>query len=108
MNRRIAMELGGRVFQIEEAALQEIEAYLSALKQSFGQAEDAAEIIADIESRMSELFAHKTGMSRPISQADAREVLAVMGAPADIGGASSGQQQEQAPGHKRLFRHPDD
>lgn len=109
MNRKIAMELGGRVFQIEETALLEIEAYLAALKQRFGQADDAAEIIADIESRMSELFAHKTGMSRPIGPADAREVLAVMGAPSDIGeGTASAQQEAQAPGQKRLYRHPDD
>ena len=75
MNRKTAIELGGRVFQIEEAAITEIEAYLAALRRSFSKEADAAEIIADIESRMSELFAHKTGMNRPISLEDARAVL---------------------------------
>ncbi len=107
MNRKIALELGGRIFQAEEAAIMEIEAYMAALKQSFGRAEDAAEIIADIEGRMSELFAHKTeNMSRPITTADAKEVLAVMGAPSDIGDAPS--NADPVPGQKRLYRHPDD
>ncbi|MEY3984365.1 MAG: hypothetical protein RL160_1924 [Bacteroidota bacterium] len=108
MNRKTAIELGGRVFQIEEAAITEIEAYLSALKRSFGKEADAAEIIDDIESRMSELFAHKTGMNRPITLEDAQAVLAVMGAPADIGGEQTESIHEPIPGAKRLFRHPDD
>lgn len=108
MNRKTAIELGGRVFQIEEAAITEIETYLAALRHSFSKEADAAEIIADIESRMSELFAHKTGMSRPISLEDARAVLAVMGAPADIGAETSGSMHEPVPGARRLFRHPDD
>lgn len=107
MNRRIALELGGRVFQIEEPALLKIEAYIAALKQSFGHEADGEEIIADIESRMSELLAHKTdNMSRPVHVADAEEVLQVMGAPSDIGGESP--VTAPMPGQKRLFRHPDD
>jgi phage shock protein PspC (stress-responsive transcriptional regulator) len=108
MNRKTAIELGGRVFQIEEAAITEIEAYLAALRRSFSKEADAAEIIADIESRMSELFAHKTGMNRPISLEDARAVLAVMGAPADIGAETTSPAHEPVPGTKRLFRHPED
>lgn len=108
MNRKTAIELGGRVFQIEEAAITEIEAYLAALRRSFSKEADAAEIIADIESRMSELFAHKTGMNRPITLEDAKAVLAVMGAPADIGAETAGSMREPVPGARRLFRHPDD
>lgn len=108
MNRKTAIELGGRVFQIEEAAIAEIEAYLTALRRSFSKEADAAEIIDDIESRMSELFAHKTGMNRPITLEDAKAVLAVMGAPADIGGETTESTHEPIPGAKRLFRHPDD
>lgn len=108
MNRITAIDLGGRVFQIEDAAITEIEAYLAALRRSFSKEADAIEIIADIESRMSELFAHKTGMIRPISIEDARAVLAVMGAPADIGAETAGSMREPVPGAKRLFRHPDD
>lgn len=108
MNRKTAIELGGRVFQIEEAAITEIEAYLAALRRSFRKEADAIEIINDIESRMSELFAHKTGMNRPISVEDARAVLAVMGAPADIGAETAGNIHQPVPGARRLFRHPDD
>ncbi|MGA1340537.1 MAG: hypothetical protein ACO30S_03635, partial [Flavobacteriaceae bacterium] len=59
MNKTININLGGLVFYIDEDAYQQLKNYLGAIERSLSSSEGKEEIIADIESRIAELFNEK-------------------------------------------------
>jgi phage shock protein PspC (stress-responsive transcriptional regulator) len=86
MIKTVSINLGGIVFQIDEDAYEALSKYLNDLKQYYKYTEGRDEIVADIESRLAELFNDsfaKSGFS-VISMGDVLEVIEIMGRPEDF------------------------
>lgn len=82
MNKTVKVNLGGFVFQLDEDAYDLLKKYLQQLEKQFEGTEEGAEIVADIESRISELLLAKLADGQElIHLADITAVLAVMGEP---------------------------
>lgn len=89
MKRTFTANIDGRIFNIDEDAYRLLQTYLDQLHQTFGNAE-GAEIVADIESRIREIFDEKTsGGSSVIVLDDVSRMITAMGTPADLGGDES-------------------
>ena len=122
MNKTININLAGIIFHVDEDAYQHFNDYLSAVRKQFNNAEERAEIIADIEARIAELLQQKLNDSKQvINRADIDEVISVMGSPEDYAvddeettgsssttSSSSSKSGTEYTGPKRLFRNPDD
>ena len=59
MIKTLSINLGGRVFQINEDAYQELSNYLDHLNAFYNNTEGKDEIISDTESRFAEIFTEK-------------------------------------------------
>ena len=85
MKKIISINISGVSFFIDEDAFEKLNNYLDKLKKRFNVQESGHEIIADIETRLSELFAErinpKTGVIT-IEMVD--EVTQIMGQPEDF------------------------
>jgi len=86
MKPTIKANIGGYAFTLEEDAYQRLDNYLSLLKNHFSNNPECNEIIADIESRMSELLQIRlNGEKLAVSVKDAQEIINIMGNPKDFG-----------------------
>lgn len=113
MNKVVHINLGGIPFTMDEEAYEHLSAYLQTLHRHFSQTEGAAEIIADIEARIAELFRESLGTRIIVNRQDVLEAIAVMGRPEDFGAEASDAQFTSTTEEpllktgKRLFRDPD-
>lgn len=119
MKKTININLGGQPFIIDEPAFDILHHYFESLKQKFVNENEQKEIIADIESRIAELFTQRLGKNRAVvSEEDVVYVTTLMGRPEDIAGepdmpagtdkkagATSGPISGKV--EKKLFRDPD-
>ena len=123
MNKTININLAGIIFHVDEDAYQHFNDYLNAVRKQFRNAEERAEIIADIEARIAELLQQKLNDTKQvINRADIDEIIGIMGSPEDYAveedetstsstagtGSTSGKTGTEYTGPKRLFRNPDD
>ncbi|WP_018676777.1 PspC domain-containing protein [Riemerella columbina] len=113
MNKTITIALAGFSFTIEEHAYIKLSDYLAALRNAL-EADEAEEVMYDIESRMVELFKESLGKREVINDTDVEQMIAQIGRPEQI------EEQEDAytterpqPNHtfnrneKQLFRDPE-
>ena len=85
MKKSFNVNLGGRIFQIDEDAYEKLNDYLVSLRTCFMNNECGEEIAADIEARLGELFESRVGEgTRIISIALVNEMIARMGNPESI------------------------
>ena len=110
MKKTNTINLGGIIFHIEEDAFTQLQNYLNAIRSYFPKSEGQEEIIADIESRIAEIFQEKNISIITTIQVDV--VISIMGKPEDY---EDGEQDEKItkPLEKeqrirKIFRHPDD
>jgi phage shock protein PspC (stress-responsive transcriptional regulator) len=123
MNKTISINLSGMLFNLEEAAYNELLKYLQAIKNYFSAAQGRDEIIGDIENRIAELFQERLKNKQVVLEKDVAEVIEILGKPevyADEANAESNQHQGSDAGQsstqensfskekRRLFRDPDD
>jgi len=120
MKKTISIHIAGRAFFIEEEAYENLQAYQQKLENWFRKRESGAEIIEDIEARMSELFAAQTPANGVITADKVREVIETMGQPEDFseaeeekagdteGARESTSSQLPLRIRKRFFRNIDD
>ncbi|MEQ9306435.1 MAG: hypothetical protein RJQ14_21160, partial [Marinoscillum sp.] len=59
MKKTVSINIGGIIFHIEEDGYDKLKIYLDSVNKYFSTFEDSAEIIADIESRIAEIFLSK-------------------------------------------------
>ena len=84
MKKTFPVNINGKVFYIDEDAYQLLLNYLDQLRSAFSGAE-GDEIVADIESRISELFDERIAAgAHAIVYADVNNVIEIMGKPSDI------------------------
>jgi len=113
MIKTVSVNLSGQVFQIDQDAYDKLKAYLEAIRLRFASTQGKDEIIADIESRIAEMFLEKiTSLKQSITNADVENVIAVMGKPEQFEGADEDEETDSgttATGtKKRIFRDSDD
>ena len=56
MKKTVSINIGGIIFHIEEDGYDKLKNYLDSVNKYFSTFEDSGEIIADIESRIAEIF----------------------------------------------------
>jgi phage shock protein PspC (stress-responsive transcriptional regulator) len=84
MNKTISVNIAGFAFTIEELAYEKLSRYLESIKKNFQNESDCDEIMADIESRIAELFQEKlTDRKEVIVESDVEYVMSIMGQPED-------------------------
>lgn len=116
MNKTISINLGGMLFNLEEAAYETLSAYLQQIRSYFRDSEGRDEILGDIESRIAELFGERLKNKQVILESDVQEVIAIMGRAEEYAGeaetddedAAEGTPKPGTTGPRRLFRDPDD
>lgn len=123
MKKNISINISGIIFHIEEDAYEQLRDYLQKISRYFASFEDSEEIVADIESRIAEIFLAKLSDEKQvIAQEDVQSLISTMGDVKDfqavedeIGGtgqesqgqysqASSGYSDYTAPGDRKLYR----
>lgn len=118
MNKTISINISGLVFYIEEGAFDILKAYLDSIKDYFISQRGGSEIIADIESRIAELFQEMVKEEKTaITLDDVNEVIAGLGQPQDmmdeedveenLDSESFSNQGAGDTSEKRLFRDPE-
>jgi len=84
MIKTININLSGIVFNINEDAYSILNNYLSSIRSKFINTEGGDEIIADIESRIAELFSEKLNGSRQVIEIkDVESIIKILGQPED-------------------------
>lgn len=85
MKKSFNVNLGGRIFQIDEDAYEKLNDYLVSLRTCFMNNECGEEIAVDIEARLGELFESRVGEgTRIITISLVNEMIARMGNPESI------------------------
>jgi phage shock protein PspC (stress-responsive transcriptional regulator) len=115
MKKTINVNLNGRVFTMDEDAYQLLDNYLSNLRIYFRKEEGSAEIIADFEARIEELFSEKIRLGyQVINISQVEEVIARVGKPADFSEEDAREEEKQTANQdakeakKKFFRDSDD
>ena len=120
MKKTISINIASTSFFIDEDAYSALKDYLKRIEAWFSDKEGGQEIISDIESRLSELFAERINPRLGVITNDlVKEVVLIMGQPEDIAGEgedkSSDNEQRgrkssydyEPPRRRRLYRDPD-
>ena len=85
MKKNISINVGGIIFHIEEDGYDTLKDYLSSINRYFSNYEDSTEIIADIESRIAEIFLSKLSEHKQvITHEDVNNLIATMGRVSDF------------------------
>lgn len=107
MKKNFTVNIGGRIFHIDEDAYEILSVYLDRLRIHFQPEEGAEEILGDIEFRLAEMLAQKLSDEKQvINKADIEETIALMGDPSEMEsepGETAGPQTR-----KRFYRNPDE
>ncbi len=110
MKKNFSVNIGGRVFNIDEDAYERLNAYLANLRSYFASEQGRDEILADIESRIAELLEqYKIQGSPAISLEMVNRVIAGMGEPDQLSGNEPERPYtyDASRTHGKLFRNPD-
>lgn len=119
MNKTVTINLSGIVFHIDENAYELLKKYLEKLKAHFSTTQGKEEIIADIESRLAEMFTERNAdVNKVIMAADVNEVIDAMGKPEELPGNEEEEERKAETKNdptlyyegtrKRFFRNPED
>jgi phage shock protein PspC (stress-responsive transcriptional regulator) len=85
MKKNISINISGIIFHIEEDGYDTLRKYLDSISKYFSSFEDSSEIMADIESRIAELFLSKLNEGKQIITADdVSSLMATMGSVNDF------------------------
>lgn len=96
MKKNISINISGIIFHIEEDGYDILRKYLDSINAYFSSFEDNSEILADIESRIAELFLSKLSEGKQvITKDDVNSLIHTMGSVSDFKAA---EEQENAGG----------
>ena len=85
MKKNISINISGIIFHIEEDGYEALRKYLDSINSYFGSFEDSSEILADIESRIAEIFLSKLNEGKQVITAeDVHTLIATMGSVNDF------------------------
>lgn len=90
MVRNISINISGIIFHIEEDGYERLKKYLDSINRYFSSFEDSAEILADIESRIAEIFLSKLSEGKQVITAeDVNALISTMGSVSDFRAAEA-------------------
>src|SRR6187549_1651124 len=90
MKKNISINISGIIFHIEEDGYENLKKYLDSINKYFSTFEDSSEILADIESRIAEIFLSKLNEEKQIITAeDVSSLVATMGSVSDFKAAEA-------------------
>lgn len=96
MKKNISINLQGMIFHIEEDGYDVLSRYLAEVKAHFSGYRGHEEIVADIESRIAELFAARlSGLKQVITLEDVEAMTAKMGRVSDFQTADEAEDDEE-------------
>jgi len=112
MDKTININLGGTLFQIDEAAYKMLKNYLQSIDMKFRNTPGGNETIEDIETRIAEIFQAQKGTAGIISTENVVDMIRIIGKPEDFDqpGAEAEAQHTtywQSSSRKKLFRNPE-
>jgi phage shock protein PspC (stress-responsive transcriptional regulator) len=85
MKKNISINISGIIFHIEEDGYETLKKYLDSINKYFSTFEDSSEILADIESRIAEIFLSKLNEEKQvITSEDVNSLVATMGSVSDF------------------------
>jgi phage shock protein PspC (stress-responsive transcriptional regulator) len=85
MKKNISINISGIIFHIEEDGYESLRKYLDSINKYFASFEDSSEILADIESRVAEIFLSKLNEGKQIiTSDDVQSLIATMGSVNDF------------------------
>lgn len=95
MKKNISINISGIIFHIEEDGYDVLKKYLDSISKYFSSFEDSVEIMADIESRIAEIFLSKLNEGKQvITFDDVNSLMATMGSVSDFKAAEEGGEAE--------------
>jgi len=112
MDKTININLGGTLFQIDEAAYKILREYLRSIDMKFRNTPGGNETIEDLETRIAEIFQSQKGTAGIISIENVVDMIRIIGKPEDFDqpGAENATYNtsygQPRPG-KKLFRNPE-
>lgn len=106
MKKNFSVNIGSRLFHIDDDAYERLGTYLGRLRAFFASDEGCDEIMTDIEMRIAELLEQKKTNGPAIIRIDqVEEVIADMGEPDQLSGSQREPSREKTKG--KLYRDPD-
>ena len=85
MKKNISINISGIIFHIEEDGYENLKKYLDSINKYFSSFEDSSEILADIESRIAEIFLSKLNEEKQvITSDDVNALVTTMGSVSDF------------------------
>src|SRR5690606_41992688 len=85
MKKNISINISGIIFHIEEDGYDDLKRYLDSIHRYFSSFDDSSEILADIESRIAEIFLSKLSEEKQvITREDVQALMATMGSVSDF------------------------
>jgi phage shock protein PspC (stress-responsive transcriptional regulator) len=95
MKKNISINISGIIFHIEEDGYETLKKYLDSINRYFSTFEDSSEILADIESRIAEIFLSKLNEEKQvITSEDVSSLVATMGSVSDFKAAEDQETSE--------------
>ncbi|MCK5820441.1 MAG: PspC domain-containing protein [Bacteroidales bacterium] len=121
MKKTIKINISGQVFNIDEDAYDRLSIYLDKLHLRYNGTQGESEILADIESRITEIIHSRIDNDKQvISIDDVDAAIAILGEPEDFAEMEDGEEENSeaksgerngrkyySGGRKRLYRDPD-
>jgi phage shock protein PspC (stress-responsive transcriptional regulator) len=101
MKKNISINISGIIFHIEEDGYETLKKYLDSINKYFSTFEDSSEILADIESRIAEIFLSKLNEEKQvITSEDVNSLVATMGSVSDFKAAEDQDAAAENPNQK--------
>ena len=98
MKKNISINISGIIFHIEEDGYDALRKYLDSINSYFGSFEDSSEILADIESRIAEIFLSRLNEGKQvITSEDVQSLITTMGSVNDFKAAEDQEVAGEAP-----------
>jgi phage shock protein PspC (stress-responsive transcriptional regulator) len=99
MKKNISINISGIIFHIEEDGYENLRKYLDSINKYFATFEDSSEILADIESRVAEIFLSKLNEGKQVITAeDVNSLITTMGSVSDFKAAEEQEFTQKQPG----------
>lgn len=95
MKKNISINISGIIFHIEEDGYESLRKYLDSINKYFSSFEDSSEIMADIESRIAEIFLSKLNEGKQIITAE--DVTALMATMGNVNDFKAVEEEEPGP-----------
>ena len=97
MKKNISINISGIIFHIEEDGYEVLKKYLDSINRYFSTFEDSSEILADIESRIAEIFLSKLNAEKQvITGEDVTSLIATMGSVNDFRAVEEPEEETTA------------